>query len=168
MPLAIGTVLENRYRIDALLGQGGVSGVYCAWDQRLHQNVAIKENALASPASGPCRAAGYGGSERSGRPISQPCGLHRDGSRGQPRRLQQRKGRDLHLYDGRSTRAGQAGQPDQDHGWSDAHHRLHLRRGLAGWWESRTRRGTGPPTATMGWAGALSWCIPMMPTDRSP
>jgi len=25
LPLAIGTILENRYRIDALLGSGGVS-----------------------------------------------------------------------------------------------------------------------------------------------
>ena len=51
MPLAIGVVLENRYRIDALLGQGGMGAVYCAFDQRLRQKVAIKENALASPAS---------------------------------------------------------------------------------------------------------------------
>ena len=51
MPFAIGTVLENRYRIDALLGAGGMGAVYRAWDGRLHQDVAIKENALASPAS---------------------------------------------------------------------------------------------------------------------
>ena len=42
MPLAIGTVLENRYRIDALLGAGGMGAVYRAWDQRLDQYVAIK------------------------------------------------------------------------------------------------------------------------------
>ena len=37
MPLAIGTVLENRYRIDALLGQSGMGARCRAWHLRLHQ-----------------------------------------------------------------------------------------------------------------------------------
>ena len=52
MPLAIGTVLENRYRIDALLGAGGMGAVYRAWHLRIHQHVAIKENTMAFPAAG--------------------------------------------------------------------------------------------------------------------
>ena len=51
MPLATGTLLQNRYRIDTLLGEGGMGAVYRASDQRLRQFVAIKENRMASPAS---------------------------------------------------------------------------------------------------------------------
>ncbi len=51
MPLAIGAVLENRYRIDALLGEGGMGAVYRARHLRIQQDVAIKENRMASPAS---------------------------------------------------------------------------------------------------------------------
>ena len=51
MPLSIGTFLEKRYRIDTLLGAGGMGSVYRAWDLRLHQDVAVKENRVASPAS---------------------------------------------------------------------------------------------------------------------
>ena len=36
-------VLQNRYRIVALLGQGGMGAVYRAWDTRLSINVAVKE-----------------------------------------------------------------------------------------------------------------------------
>ena len=39
-----GSVLENRYRIVAILGQGGMSRVYLAQDLRLGMQVAVKEN----------------------------------------------------------------------------------------------------------------------------
>jgi eukaryotic-like serine/threonine-protein kinase len=44
MPLAIGIVLNNRYRIVGLLGQGGFGAVYRAFDQNMGKPVAIKEN----------------------------------------------------------------------------------------------------------------------------
>lgn len=49
MPLFIGQLLNNRYRIDALLGQGGFGAVYCAFDVRLNIVVAVKENLDSSP-----------------------------------------------------------------------------------------------------------------------
>jgi len=42
--LGRGTVLDNRYRIDDLLGCGGYGAVYCATDGRLNVSVAVKEN----------------------------------------------------------------------------------------------------------------------------
>ena len=44
MTLRIGQVLQGRYRIDDLLGKGGMGAVYRAHDLRLNCIVAIKEN----------------------------------------------------------------------------------------------------------------------------
>ncbi len=44
MPLAVGDILQNRYRIEALLGEGGSGAVYRALDQNINFAVAIKEN----------------------------------------------------------------------------------------------------------------------------
>jgi serine/threonine protein kinase len=44
MPLAATQVLNNRYRIVALLGQGGFGAVYRAWDLNLKRPCAVKEN----------------------------------------------------------------------------------------------------------------------------
>ncbi|MFC2046573.1 serine/threonine-protein kinase, partial [Chloroflexota bacterium] len=51
MPLNIGQVLQDRYRIDALLGQGGMGAVYRGTDLRFNTPVAIKENQLITPES---------------------------------------------------------------------------------------------------------------------
>jgi formylglycine-generating enzyme required for sulfatase activity len=48
MPLQPGVILENRYRVEALLGQGGMGAVYRAFDQRLRMAVALKENSLVT------------------------------------------------------------------------------------------------------------------------
>jgi serine/threonine protein kinase len=50
-PLATGTVLDNRYRVVALLGQGGMGAVYRAWDINLSKVVAVKENRVSTPGS---------------------------------------------------------------------------------------------------------------------
>jgi len=44
MSLATGTILQNRYRIVKLIGQGGFGAVYRGWDLSLEQLVAVKEN----------------------------------------------------------------------------------------------------------------------------
>jgi eukaryotic-like serine/threonine-protein kinase len=43
MTLTNGQILQNRYRITSLLGQGGMGAVYQAWDTRLNVSLAIKE-----------------------------------------------------------------------------------------------------------------------------
>jgi len=43
MTLGTGQVLQNRYRIVSMLGQGGMGAVYRAWDMRLDVVVAVKE-----------------------------------------------------------------------------------------------------------------------------
>jgi serine/threonine protein kinase len=49
MPLQTGQVLNNRYRIVKLLGQGGFGAVYRAWDSNLNRPCAVKENMDVSP-----------------------------------------------------------------------------------------------------------------------
>jgi len=44
MPLEIGYLLNQRYLILSILGQGGMGSVYQALDQNLNVVVAIKEN----------------------------------------------------------------------------------------------------------------------------
>ena len=41
--LSVGTVLQNRYEIGAVVGAGGFGITYAAWDRVLEQRVAIKE-----------------------------------------------------------------------------------------------------------------------------
>lgn len=51
MPLETGKVLNNRYRIVRLLGEGGFGAVYRAWDMNLKGAVAVKENLDTTPAA---------------------------------------------------------------------------------------------------------------------
>ena len=49
MPLQPGTILNNRYRILSVLGQGGFGAVYRAADMTLKRPCAVKENMDTSP-----------------------------------------------------------------------------------------------------------------------
>ena len=51
MTLEPGSLLHQRYRIEGLLGKGGMGAVYVAFDQTLQLRVAVKENLNASPDS---------------------------------------------------------------------------------------------------------------------
>ncbi|UCF59656.1 MAG: protein kinase [Anaerolineaceae bacterium] len=51
MPLEIGALLDDRYRIEGVLGQGGFGAVYLATDERLELPCAVKENLNISPES---------------------------------------------------------------------------------------------------------------------
>jgi eukaryotic-like serine/threonine-protein kinase len=68
---APGTVLDNRYRVVSLLGQGGMGEVYRADDLRLEQPVALKflpESLEMDPA----RLARFHGEVRTARQVSHP------------------------------------------------------------------------------------------------
>ena len=43
MTLQIGQMVDNRYRVEKLLGQGGMGAVYRAWHTRLNRPIALKE-----------------------------------------------------------------------------------------------------------------------------
>lgn len=49
MSLTIGQVLQERYRVDALLAQGSMGAIYRAIDETLGTPVAIKESLAATP-----------------------------------------------------------------------------------------------------------------------
>lgn len=49
MPLTTGTILNNRYRIVRLLGQGGFGAIYRVWDLNMECPRALKENLGTSP-----------------------------------------------------------------------------------------------------------------------
>ena len=44
MSLSPGLILDNRYRVVSLLGQGGFGALYRVWDTRMDRPMALKEN----------------------------------------------------------------------------------------------------------------------------
>ena len=40
--IGVGALVDNKYRVDAMVGQGGMGAVFRAWDVRLERSVAIK------------------------------------------------------------------------------------------------------------------------------
>jgi len=40
--IGVGVIVDNKYRVDAIVGQGGMGAVFRAWDVRLERDVAIK------------------------------------------------------------------------------------------------------------------------------
>ena len=62
--LSVGTVLQNRYEIGAVVGAGGFGITYAAWDRVLEQRVAIKEympGEFSTRTPGETRVSVYGG-----------------------------------------------------------------------------------------------------------
>ncbi len=49
MTLSAGSILNNRYRIDGMLGRGGMGAVYLSFDLTLQIEVAVKENLNVDP-----------------------------------------------------------------------------------------------------------------------
>ena len=49
MSLQTGQILNNRYRVVSLLGQGGFGAVYRVWDLNMERPRALKENLDISP-----------------------------------------------------------------------------------------------------------------------
>jgi tRNA A-37 threonylcarbamoyl transferase component Bud32 len=40
--ISVGAIVDGKYRVDAIIGQGGMGAVYRAWDLRLERAIAIK------------------------------------------------------------------------------------------------------------------------------
>lgn len=51
MPLAVDSLLNNRYRIKKIIAQGGMGAIYRAHDETLDVEVAVKENLITSQES---------------------------------------------------------------------------------------------------------------------